>query len=85
MQKIISYIQHETTQTVKIQTGETTFELWEVPLEATNGICEFKRSSLTLDQFEALEPDTFLDLGVTTPFNQMRDAMDSIYSNLPTN
>ena len=83
--KIISYVQHETTQTVKIQTGETTFELWEVPLEATNGICEFKRSSLTLDQFEALEPDTFLDLGVTTPFNQMRDAMDSIYSNLPKN
>ena len=80
--KIISYVQHTTTQTVKIQTGETTFELWEVPLEATNGICEFNRSSLTLDQFEALEPDTFLDLGVTTPFNQMRDAMDSIYSNL---
>ena len=83
--KIISYIQHETTQTVKIQTGENAYELWEVPLEATNGICEFKRSSLTLDQFEVLEPDTFLDLGVTTPFNQMRDAMDSIYSNLPTN
>ena len=80
--KIISYIQHETTQTVKIQTGENAYELWEVPLEPTNGICEFKRSSLALDQFEALEPDTFLDLGVTTPFNQMRDAMDSIYSNL---
>ena len=80
--KIISYVQHETTQTVKIQTGETTFELWEVPLEATNGICEFKRSTLSLDQFEALTPDTFIDLGVTTPFNQMRDAMDSIYSNL---
>jgi len=80
--KIISYIQHETTQTVKIQTGETTFELWEVPLEATNGICEFKRSTLTVDQFDSLNPDTFIDLGVTTPFNQMRDAMDSIYSNL---
>ena len=80
--KIISYIQHETTQTVKIQTGENAHELWEVPLEATNGICEFKRSSLTLDQFDSLNPDTFIDLGVTTPFNQMRDAMDSIYSNL---
>ena len=80
--KIISYIQHETTQTVKIQTGETTFELWEVPLEATNGICEFKRSAFTVDQFDSLNPDTFIDLGVTTPFNQMRYAMDSIYSNL---
>ena len=80
--KIISYVQHTTTQTVKIQTGEDTFELWEVPLDATNGICDFKRSTLSLEQFEALTPDTFIDLGVITPFTQMRDAMDSIYSNL---
>lgn len=80
--KIISYIQHETTQTVKIETAANEFELWEIPLTATNGICDFKRSTLTVDQFDSLNPDTFIDLGVTTPFNQMRDAMDSIYSNL---
>jgi len=82
--KLISYVQHQQsqTQTVKIQTGEDTFELWQIPLEATNGICEFKRSELSIEQYEDLSPDTFIDLGVTTPFLQMRDAMDSIYSNL---
>ena len=80
--KIISYVQHATTQTVKIEVAENEYQLWEIPLDATNGICEFKRSTLSLDQFEALTPDTFIDLGVTTPFLQMRDAMDSIYSNL---
>ena len=80
--KLISYIQHETTQTVKIEVAENEFQLWEIPLEATNGICEFKRSELSIEQYEELNPDTFLDLGVTTPFLQMRDAMDSIYSNL---
>jgi len=82
--KLISYVQHQQsqTQTVKIQTGEDTFELWQIPLEATNGICEFKRSELSIEQYEDLSPDTFLDLGVTTQFSQMRDAMDSIYSNL---
>ena len=80
--KLISYIQHLETQTVKIEVAENEYQLWEIPLEATNGICEFKKSELTLEQFENNSPDTFIDLGVTTPFLQMRDAMDSIYSNL---
>ena len=44
--KIVSYVQHATTQTVKIEVAENEYQLWEIPLEATNGICEFYKSTL---------------------------------------
>jgi hypothetical protein len=76
--KALSFIDTPNTVIVKLDTGVVV----EFGKTATNGINSVAISSLSVEQFDLLDPLTDLTIDVMAVIENNRNAFDSLFSNL---